>query len=86
MGEISFSPEIQQWLASRVAQGGYADEQAYLLDLICRDMQDAASPETPEEIAWIREKVAEGLASGIVDRDPRDVLDEIIADRRKRHG
>jgi antitoxin ParD1/3/4 len=86
MGEISFSPEIQEWIAARLAEGGYADEEDYLLDLIRRDMQGAAFDETPEEIAWVREKVAEGLASGVIDKEPEDVIEEIIAERRARRG
>ena len=86
MGEISFPPEVRRWIAARLADGGYADEEAYVLDLIRRDMEDAAFPETPEQIAWIREKLEEAEASGIVDRDPRDVIEEIIAKRRARRG
>jgi len=86
MGEISFPPEIQQWIAARLAEGGYADEEDYFLDLIRRDMEDAAFPETPEEIAWVREKVAEGLASGISDERPETIIENIIARRRARRG
>lgn len=86
MGEISFSPEIQQWIAARVAEGHYADEEDYFLDLIQRDMAEAEATETAEYIAWVREKVAEGLASGVIHRDPRNVLDEIVAERHARGG
>jgi antitoxin ParD1/3/4 len=86
MGENSFPPEIRRWIASRLAEGGYADEEDYLLDLIRRDMADTELEETPEQIAWVRQKVAEGLASGIVHRDPRDVIEDIIATRRARRG
>ena len=40
MGEMSFPPEIRQWIAARLAEGGYADEAAYILDLIRRDMAE----------------------------------------------
>lgn len=86
MGEISFSPEIQQWIAARVAEGHYADEEDYFLDLIRRDMADAELAETPEQIAWVREKVAEGLASGVAEGDPRDFINDLIAKRRAQRG
>jgi antitoxin ParD1/3/4 len=86
MGEISFPPEIRHWIAARLAEGGYGSEEDYLLDLIRRDMEESALPETPEYIAWVREKVAEGLASGVIDKEPEDVIEEIIAERRARRG
>lgn len=81
MGEMSFPPEIRQWIAARLAEGGYADEADYILDLIRRDMAEAAWTETPEEIAWVREKIAEGLASGVSDQDPFEFLAELRAGR-----
>ena len=74
MGELSFSPEIQEWIAARLADGGYADAEDYLLDLIRRDMQQCE-----EDIDWIRERIAEGEASGISDVDPFVFLDELRA-------
>jgi antitoxin ParD1/3/4 len=85
MGENSFPPEIRQWIAARLAEG-YADETDYLTELVRRDMADAARPESPEEIAWVRAKVEEGLASGICDKDAFEVLDEIRASRKARRG
>lgn len=81
MGEMSFPPEIQQWIAARLADGGYADEADYILELIRRDMAEAAVPETPEEIAWVRAKIEEGLASGVSDQDPFEFLAELRAGR-----
>ncbi|QGN55143.1 type II toxin-antitoxin system ParD family antitoxin [Novosphingobium sp. Gsoil 351] len=86
MGEISFPSEIRQWIASRVTEGGYADEDDYVLELIRRDMADASLAETPEQIAWVREKVAEGLASGIAEGDPRTFIEKLIAKRRATRG
>lgn len=80
MGEMNFPPEIREWIAKRLAEG-YADETDYVLELIRRDMAEAAWPETPEEIAWVREKVAEGLASGVSDQDPFEFLAELRAGR-----
>ena len=81
MGEISFPPEIRQWIAARVAEGGYADETDYFVELVRRDMAEAAWPEAPEEVAWVREKIEEGLASGVSDQDPFEFLAELRAGR-----
>ncbi|MBA4009162.1 MAG: type II toxin-antitoxin system ParD family antitoxin [Erythrobacter sp.] len=95
MGEMTFNfpPALMRWIEAQVAEGRYADAGDYLRDLVRRD-QDGLLPdcevdsaeETPEYIAWVREKVAEGLASGVIHRDPRDVLDEIVATRHLRRG
>ena len=76
MGEMSFSPEIQQWIAARLADGGYTDAGDYLLDLIRRDME-----QFEDDIDWVRERIAEGEASGIADVDPFVFLDELRAGR-----
>ena len=48
--------------------------------------QEGILPESPEEVAWIREQVAIGLASGICEKDAFEVLDEIRASREARRG
>ena len=45
MGEISFPPDIRRWIAARLSEG-YADETDYLIELIRRDMAEAAWPES----------------------------------------
>ncbi|QYU70551.1 hypothetical protein J4558_10715 [Leptolyngbya sp. 15MV] len=92
MGEMSFDfpPDLRRWIEEQVAAGHYADASDYVRDLILRDRLDraneAAAEETPEYIAWVREKVAEGLASGVCDKDAFAVLDEIRAKREARRG
>lgn len=81
MGEISFPPEIRKWIADRVAEG-YADEADYLAELVRRDMAAAARPDSPDYIARVREKIEEGLASGVSDQDPFEFLAELRAGRR----
>ena len=41
--------------------------------------------ESPEEIEWLRGLIAEGLASGVCELSPKEIIEEIIADRRARH-
>jgi len=82
MTDLSFAipPAMLDWLQQQVAEGRYVDVGDYLRDLLRREQEEA------EEIAWLREQIAEGLASGIVDKEPEDVIEEIIAERRARHG
>lgn len=77
---FSFPPAMLSWLEQRVAQGDYVDVGDYLRDLVRREQEVASKTE------WLREQIAEGLASGIIDKEPEDVIEEIIAARRARHG
>lgn len=82
MTDLSFSlpSSLETRVQQRITDGGYADAGAYLRDLIQRDLDEAA------ETAWVREKIAEGEASGYIDRDAREVLREVIEERRARRG
>jgi len=82
MTDLSFAipPAMLDWLQQQVADGKYVDVGDYLRDLLRREQEEA------EEIAWLREQIAEGLASTIVGKEPEDVIEEIIAERRARHG
>ena len=95
MGELSFTfpPDLESWIEARVAEGRYADAADYVRDLVRRDQEgllvegdENGAEETPEYIAWVREKIAEGDASGFIERDAREVLREIIAERHARRG
>lgn len=72
---ISMPPALQQWVSSRLADGDYADAGDYLRDLVRRDREDAAV-----DRRWLKAMIDEGLASGIVDAEPEDVLAAIIAE------
>lgn len=66
-------------LAQRIAAAGHETLGEYLCALIQRDISKAT------EIQSLREKIAEGEASGIIDRDPDELIEEIIENRRARH-
>lgn len=76
MTDLSFTltPDLARRVESRIAEGEFADAGDYLRDLIQRDLEEAA------DTAWVRAKVEEGLASGVIDKDAREVLREIIAE------
>lgn len=78
---FDFPPELRRWIDMRLAEGRYADAADYVRDLVRRD-QEAAE----EEAEWLRAMIDEGLASGVVDVDPKDVIEQIIAQRRAGRG
>jgi len=71
---ISMPPALEQWVDSRLAEGRYADAADYVRDLIRRDQE---ADEVDRQ--WVRERIAEGFASGVIDAEPEDVLREIMA-------
>ncbi|MBA3879526.1 MAG: type II toxin-antitoxin system ParD family antitoxin [Sphingobium sp.] len=83
MTDMSFTmpPDLKSWIDAQVAQGRYADAGDYLRDLVRRDL-DAAD----EDTRWLRSLIAEGTASGTIDKAPDVVIEEIIAERRARRG
>lgn len=68
---ISVPPALQQWIDERIALGLYSDATDYVRDLLRKDQAGTF---------WLRARVEEGLASGIVDAEPEDVLDAIMAE------
>ena len=74
-------PDLEKWVESRVADGEFADVADYLASLVRRDRE-----EVDEETAWLREQIDIGRASGIIDKDPREVIEEIIAELHSEDG
>lgn len=71
---IDMPPALQRWMESRIAEGRFVDAADYLRDLVRRDQE-----RTEDEAVWVREMIEEGLASGVLDAEPEDVLREIMA-------
>ncbi|MDQ4420720.1 type II toxin-antitoxin system ParD family antitoxin [Sphingobium sp. DEHP117] len=78
---VSIPPALKTWIDHRVTEGRYSSASDYIRDLVRRD-QDSAK----EETEWLRGLIAEGLASGVVDEEPEDVLRTIMAERRARRN
>ena len=70
---ISMPDALQEWVNLRIGQGRYADAADYLRDLVRQDQQ-------AEDRRWLKAMIDEGLASGVLDEDPRDIIAEIIAE------
>jgi antitoxin ParD1/3/4 len=77
---ISIPESMLQWLEQQAAAGDFVDAGDLVRDLVRRE-QDRT-----RRIAWLREQIAEGLASGVVEGRPEDLIEEIIAARKARHG
>lgn len=82
MTDLSFSipDSMLQWLERRASAGDYVDVGDFLRDLVRKEQ------ERSQRLEWLREQIAEGAASGIVEGKPEDLIEEIIAARRARHG
>lgn len=74
-------PDLARQVESRIAEGEFADAGDYLRDLVQRDLDEAAA-----DAAWVRERIAEGEASGYLDASPKEIIEEIIAERRARRA
>ena len=72
---VSLPADLQHYVDGRVSAEGFADPAAYLRDLIERD-QDMYQA----DVRRVQALIAEGIASGIIDREPEDILDEVIAE------
>lgn len=72
---VSVPPALKNWIDMRVAEGRYSSASDYVRDLVRRD-QDAAE----DENEWLRGLIADGLASGVIDKEPEEVLREIMAE------
>lgn len=73
---VTLPPTLEAWVAQRVAQGDYLDGDDYVRDLLRRDRR-----RSEEDRRWLQSMLDEGLKSGIIDAEPEDALEEIIAER-----
>lgn len=71
---ISLPSTLQHWVDAQLAGGRYVDAGDYFRYLVRRDREAAV-----DDAAWVKAKIEEGLASGIIDAEPEDVLKEIMA-------
>jgi antitoxin ParD1/3/4 len=71
---IAVPPELQLLIDARLADGAYVDAGDYLRDLLRRDQR------VEHRRAELRAAIAQGLASGVVDQDPREIIAELIAE------
>jgi len=77
---ISVPDGLKEWADKRVAGGRYASTSDYIRDLMRRDQERA------DETAWVQSMIDDGLASDTLGKDPRDVINEIIAEGREQRA
>ena len=78
---ISLPEPLKEFIDEQVGTGRYSSASDYMRDLVRRDQESE-----PNDVEWVKAMLAEGEASGVIDKDPREVLEEIIAERRARNG
>lgn len=65
---------LKKWVDARLAEGRYSDAADYVRDLVRRDQENAE-----DETNWLKSLIAESMDSEIIDAEPEDVIEEIIA-------
>ncbi len=78
---VALSPELQSYVDARVSAEGFSDSAAFLRDLIQRDQDEYEA-----DVRRVQALIDEGIASGVIDAEPEDVLREIIAEISSQHG
>jgi len=72
---VSLTADLQRYVDSRVLNEGYADPADFVRDLIVRHQGDHEA-----SLRRLQALIDEGIASGMLDADADDILDEIIAE------
>lgn len=78
---VALPAALQRYVDARVAAEGYANPADFLRDLIQRDQDDYE-----EDVRRVQQLIDEGIASGVVDAEPEEILRRIIAEMPGRHG
>ena len=80
---LRVSPEIKDWIDSRVEKGEFATAGDYLSDLVERDRADRGTDE--ERIAALRHIVEDAERGGVSNRTVDEIFAEAVA-RTKARG
>lgn len=75
---ISLPAQMKQWVEDQTKTGRYANSSDVVRDLIRREQIKA------EKIAHWNALIAEAEASGVSDRSPRQVIDELRGELARR--
>jgi len=77
---ISIPDKLKGWAEQRVAEGRYSSTSDYVRDLVRRDQ------EREEQVRRLQAAIDAGRASGVNDRDPFELLDNLRAGLRAHTG
>jgi antitoxin ParD1/3/4 len=72
---IEMPPDLENWVEARVAGGRYTDAGEYLRALIRSDQELEA-----DDLRWLQGRYAQSLASGVIEAEPEDIIEQIIAE------
>ena len=76
---LALPQDLQVWLEAQSQQAGFAESQDYVCDLLRREQEKQA------KIKALREKIDEGLASGVSDKSMEEIK-QIAIERAKERG
>lgn len=75
---ISLPDQMKAWVEAQSADGRYANSSDYVRDLIRREQINE------EKIATMQRLIDEGRASGISEKTPRQIFEEVRAEFERR--
>jgi len=71
---ITVTKQMDKWIKSRVKSGIYGNDSEYVRDLVRRDEMRTL------EITDLRQKIQDGLDSGLSEKTPREIFAEAKAE------
>ncbi|MCH7631025.1 MAG: type II toxin-antitoxin system ParD family antitoxin [Proteobacteria bacterium] len=78
---ITVTDKQNDWIKAQIKTGNFGNESEVVRELI-RERQ-IREEETPEQIAAIRAALIEGENSGISDRTPDEIMEDVIKRKQK---
>lgn len=78
---VSLSPDLQGYVDARVAAEGLTDPAEFVRAVLERERRTYQ-----DDVARVQALLDEGHASGVLDMEPEQILDEIMADLSTRRG
>jgi antitoxin ParD1/3/4 len=78
---VSLSPDLQGYVDARVAAEGLTDSAEFVRAVLERERRTYR-----DDVARVQALLDEGHASGVLDIEPEQILDEIMADLSTRRG
>lgn len=78
---LSLPVDLQRYVDRRASAEGYDNPADFVRDVVQRDRGAYEA-----DLQRVRALVREGAASGVLDEEPEDILDQIIADLNRPHG
>ncbi len=78
---VPLSTDLQSYVDSRVAAEGFADPADFVCALVRRDREEYV-----RDVARVQRLIDEGIASGIIDDEPENILRQIMDEFPGRHA